>query len=293
MTKRNTRTNPGSYEELKMWAEMLADAIDVRVAFQNREKSASVNSEAFAATVEMYKAAEENIRRELEACYKVTVPASLRRWQEETPSVGAPTLARLLGITGDPRLAKPMHWEGTGDSRVLVADEPHFRTVSQLWRYCGHGPVKNRNVKGDAAALAANGSPDAKKLVHLMAEAQVKGRGAYRDLYDTVKEKYAGQVHAADCEGGFYGNLYVKCKVQGEDGKFLRYAQAGDPFQKSHVSAIALRRVGKEILKDLWLAAGPPVPGWVWRGRTGKRDHGRGLPPGVTPREALDAWISA
>lgn len=290
--RKNERSNPGSYAELKMWAETLNDAIDTRVRFQNRERSATVPAEAFAATVKAYQASEESIRRELERCYRATVPARVLAWQEESKGVGGPTLARILGVTGDPRLAHPMHWEGTGESRVLVAGEPHLRTVSQLWRYCGVGPVKNRQVKGDAAALMANGSPQAKKLVYLLAESQVKGRGRYRPLYDETKERYAGRVHTADCEGGWSGSLYVKCKVKEADGT-TRYAKAGDPFQKSHVNAIAYRRIGKEILRDLWVAAGPPVPYWVRMGRPGKSYHGLGLPAGWDPQAALDSWIAS
>jgi hypothetical protein len=110
-----------------------------------------------------------------------------------------------------------------------------------------------------------NGRPDAKKLVWMMAGAQVKttakGGGGYRWLYDETKAKYAEKVHSKDCTGGYSGPLYVKCKTHRDpdaapDAK-PGYALEGDPFQPSHVHAIALRRVGKEILRDLWLAAGP------------------------------------
>ncbi len=254
------RTNPGSYAELRMWAEAFTDAQAARVAFENRERSGTVETEAFAATVDLYKEAEERLRKEMVACYKVTVPEGIRRWQEQTAGIGDSTLARLLGITGDPRMAYPRHWEGTGSERHLVDDPPHPRSISQLWRYCGHGPVKNRNVKGDAKALMANGNPDAKMLVHLMAEAQVKSNSksgtGYRHVYDAVKAKYRQRVHSAPCAGGFSGSLYVKCKT-GPDGA---YAQAGDPFQPSHIAATALRLTGKEILRDLWLAAGDELP---------------------------------
>jgi hypothetical protein len=316
------RTNPGSYTELRMWSEALADAMGARIAFENKERSGTVAVEAFGPVVELYREAEERLRKEMVACYRVTVPEGVRKWQEETAGVGESTLARLLGITGDPRMAYPKHWEGTGSDRHLVEDEPRERGVGALWQYCGHGAPKNRDVKGDAAALMANGSPDAKKLVYLLASAQVKSNAkngtAYRGIYDAAKAKYRERVHSVPCTGGFSGALYVKCKTHlpgdgtlvtlddvagalpvdvndeeslalyagtltgaAQEADFkqakkpkLGYALAGDPFQPSHVHAIALRLTGKEVLRDLWLTAGgqDPVYGTV---RTGEENRGR------------------
>lgn len=251
------RTRPGDYKELRMWAEAFADAQAARVAFENKERSESVEIDAFGDVVVLYGDAEKRLEREMVSCYRVTVPESVRQWQEATAGIGEHTLARLLGITGDPRLALPRHWEGEGPERHLVDDEPHERTIGQLWQYCGTGAPKNRDVKGNAAALMANGQPDAKKLVHLLAQAQVKsnakGGTGYRWKYDEVKARYGEKAHSYPCPGGFSGALYVKCKT----GPGKAYAQAGDPYQASHVHAIALRLTGKEILKDLWLACGP------------------------------------
>jgi hypothetical protein len=276
MTK---RTNPGSYLELRMWAEAFADAQFQRIAFENRQRSGTIATEALAPTVAAYKGEEERLRKEMVACYRATVPAGVLEWQESSAGIGESTLARLLGITGDPKTAYPRHWEGSGPGeRHLVDGEPFERAIGQLWQYCGHGAPKNRKVKGDAAALMANGSPDAKKLVHLLATAQVKsnakGGAAYRHVYDENKAKYQGKVHSRDCEGGFSGALYVKCKTHqpddrdgvhvelAEGSKKLGYALAGDPYQPSHIHAIALRHTGKEILRDLWLASwdGHPPP---------------------------------
>jgi hypothetical protein len=230
MTARRKRTNPGSYAELRMWAEAFADAQAARVAFEAKDRSGTVETEAFGPVVELFAEAEKRLENELAACYRMTVPDSVRRWQEESAGIGEHTLARLLGAVGDPRMAYPKHWEGTGSGRHLVEDEPHERLVSQLWQYCGHGAVKNRDVKGDAAALMKNGRPDAKKLVYLMAAAQVKsnakGGTRYRPVYDAVKKKYDGKVHSKDCTGGYSGNLYVKCKTHVPDGGLLDTAQS-------------------------------------------------------------------
>ena len=260
------KRGPGSYLELRMWSEAFAKAQEHRVEFENIERAGQVNMEAFAATVDLYRQAEENLRKEMVACYSATVAPGIRKWQQETPGIGESTLARLLGAVGDPRMAYPRHWEEIDGQRTLVEDPPHPRMVSQLWRYCGVGPVKNRDVKGNAEALMANGRPDAKMLLRLMAEAQVKsnakGGAGYRHVYDAVKLKYRDRVHTADCQGGYSGPLYVKCKTRAPEtpGGKPGYALAGDPFQPSHVHAIALRIVAKEILRDLWLAAGEEVP---------------------------------
>lgn len=265
------RTTPGSYIELRMWAEAFADAQAARIAFVNKKRSGTVEAEAFDVAVKLYKEAEAYLGEQMVSCYRATVPAGIRRWQETTAGIGGHTLARLLGVTGDPRTAYPRYWEGTGSDRVLVDGEPHPRSIGQLWQYCGHGAPKNRDVKGNAAALMANGRPDAKKLVWMMASAQVKtnakaGSG-YRHVYDAVKAKYTEKVHSVPCTGGFSGVLYVKCKTHAPDALDLLaapegkqkpgYAEAGDTYQASHLHAIALRHTGKEILRDLWLAAGP------------------------------------
>lgn len=299
MTNRK-RANAGSYRELRMWAELFDDAQRARISFENIERSGTVELEAFGPVLALYRDAEKRLGRELAACYQATVPEAVRKWQEETAGIGEHTLARLLGITGDPRMAFPKHWEGTGSDRHLVVDEPHERLVSQLWQYTGHGAPKRRDVKGDAAALMSNGQPDAKKLVWMLASAQVKsnakGGTGYRHVYDAVKAKYALKVHSADCAGGYSGALYVKCKTHAPDdadrllltqdtqgtefeaaAKLAKrkpgYALAGDPYQPSHVHAIALRHTGKEILRDLWLAAGEqaPVFGASRAGEEGRR----------------------
>jgi hypothetical protein len=296
--RKRRRTRPGDYRELRLWASTFADAQAARVAFEAKDRSSTVDMEAssFDEVIELYKEAEARLDRELVACYKATVPAPVQRWQEEAAGIGDHTLALLLGITGDPRTALPRHWEGEGTGRHLVDDPARDRTVDQLWQYCGHGAPKNREVKGNAAALLANGSPGAKRLVHLMAQAQVKtnakGGARYRPVYDREKAKYAGKTHSVPCTGGYSGTLYVKCKTHVPNDTTLvtddevpanilspklGYAQAGDPYQPSHLHAIALRHTGKEILRDLWLTAGgdAPVYGARRAGEERSRGHGR------------------
>lgn len=303
------RVNAGSWEELRMWAEAFDSAQRQRMAFKNKERAGTVDMEPFGPVTDLYVEAENRLGRELLGCYRVTVPDGIKAWQQATPGIGEHTLARLLGITGDPLMAYPSHWDGTGPGRILVADPPHARMISELWQYCGVGAQRNRKVKGDAAALMANGSPDAKKLLWLMAVSQVKttakAGSAYRGLYDETKQRYALKTHSGPCPGGWSGTQFVKCKVTldgqpvkrervaGADsdaapvrvtaGQNIRYADMGDPFQKSHLHAIALRHVAKRIVRDLWLAAGGPHPDLL--------NDPRYTRHGVAGRREFNKWL--
>jgi hypothetical protein len=69
------------------------------------------------------------------------------------------------------------------------------------------------------------GKPRGKMLVHLMAESCLKA-GSYREIYDETKAKYL----------------------------------AREGFTKGHAHNCALRRMGKELLRGLWLASGEDAP---------------------------------
>lgn len=184
------------------------------------------------------------------------------------------------------------HGDEANPKRALQDGDPFDRTVGQLWQYCGHGRAARR-AKGmsqqDALAL---GNPRCKMLVHLICDGVVKrgvrGRcltgkstfepkqakskvclhcGAVRSEHDSVgvteggvfflaeKAKYASRVHTAPCSGGYVSAgpgkvVFAKCKHDGH------YAEAGDPYQPGHINAIAMRHLGKELLKQLWVAAG-------------------------------------
>jgi hypothetical protein len=280
-TTYNTKTNPrtsrrrepvpgsGSWTELRMYSEMFYDAQQFRIAEEGKTRSATVDMDPegpLAGIVGAYRKAEKDLRKEMVSAYKAIVPASVRAWQESTHGIGASTLARLLGVIGHPVHATPKHWEGEGrENRQLVAGEPFDRTVGQLWAYCGYGdPARRAKTKGITAnELMAAGNPKAKTVVYLMAtraaEAGIRNEAPvseYGELYYATKDLYRGRVHTTECKGGFTnagpGKVeYVICKT----GPDKAYAQEGDPFQASHINAIALRKLSKEILKDLWVAA--------------------------------------
>lgn len=95
------------------------------------------------------------------------------------------------------------------------ADRPN---VAKLWQYCGHGdPARSHCRKG----RPVEHSPVAKMRVHLIAKSCIKQMDSpYRAVYDRERAKWAD-----------------------------REVSLG--HQDNH----ALRVVGKEVLKDLWVAA--------------------------------------
>lgn len=101
----------------------------------------------------------------------------------------------------------------------------------------------------DAAAL---GNPRAKVLVHLLAESCVKFKGS--DLADAALNgngrasvEPSPVVHAPARATSPYRPVYDEARA--------RYASK-EEWTPGHQHAAALRLVGKEILRDLWLVAG-------------------------------------
>jgi hypothetical protein len=172
--------------------------------------------------------------------------------------VGPPTVARVLGEIGHPVIAFPMHWEenpdytegGKEDKKFLVATvqpdgELFFeRMVSQLWSYCGLGDASRKHYKGESQqeALAA-GSKFTKSLIWNLAQpclklaggpdknGVVKPRSPYKNTYDDARAHYDLR-EGQPCE---------KCK--------------GQPCRPIHRHNMAVRKVMKTMLRDLWVAA--------------------------------------
>ncbi|BCT75619.1 hypothetical protein SCMU_14610 [Sinomonas cyclohexanicum] len=162
----------------------------------------------------------------------------LGAWAKAQKGIGDKTMARLLASIGDPYM-RDIYTEDTDGNMTVTGTTP--RTVSQLWAYCGHGNAALKKRKGMTQADAlALGNPTAKKRLYLISEACLKAQGHYADVYYARKEANQGRVHAEAC---------VRCGPSGHP------APAGSPWKDSHRHADALRIVGKEILKDLWVAA--------------------------------------
>jgi hypothetical protein len=241
------------YITLRRYGEVFSDIQRLRIATENRLRSLGATAAEESAVVGELRGAEESAAKAVLAEYRLVANAGIKRWQKDSIGIGEHMLARLLGVVGHPRIATPHHWEGqqaadseveppTSDAaddspkpkddrrktpiRSLVADPPHLRNVAKLWAYCGHGDPARRRTKGMTQEEAlALGSPRAKMIVHLMAELCIRQRhGDYRKVYDAAREVYATRPDA--------------------EWSDLRRHNA------------ALRKTGKEILKDLWVAAG-------------------------------------
>lgn len=227
--------------ELRIWAEMFDDAQKARIANVNRAERGGADPDIFHAHIERLKAVEHECRLNMVRTMRRVVPPSVRNWQKATNGIGEPLLARLLGHLGHPVWATPHHWEGAGSSRVLITDPPFERTVGQLWQFCGHGAPARRTKGMTAEQLAAHGSPTLKMLVHLNAESCMKTMTSpYRLVYERVRQDVADKDHTAVC---------VRCGPSGKP------AQPGSPWSPGHQHAHALRIVGKEILRDLWMVS--------------------------------------
>lgn len=235
---------------LKFQAEVFDSVQKLRVATQNRARSlmqSGDDSGDYEAPVNALTVLEEATRKLMMKELKVFSPA-IYQWVKDTPGLGTSTVARLVGEIGNPAIGIPL------DVEKNPVGEPFFRKVSQLWAYCGHGDASKRpNSKGiDQAGIKAAGDPMAKMLVHLIAENTMKNvggitkdgknrqRSPYRDTYDLAREKYAEAIHTSECK---------RCGPSGKP------APVGSPLSDGHKHARALRKVGKEILKDMWLVA--------------------------------------
>lgn len=176
-------------------------------------------------------------------------------WVARTKGVGEKQGARLISILRDP------YWND-------LYDRP--RLVSELWAYCGLHVLSvaptasaTQTASGDGVqpggadqsindphdvpvgiapfrqrGQKANWSQDAKMRTYLVAASCIKQSSSpYRPVYDEARLKYETSVHRIDCR---------RCGPAGHPAK------AGSPLSKGHQHARAMRRVMKEILRDLW-----------------------------------------
>jgi hypothetical protein len=186
-----------NYGVLKCWAEMLIDTQEHRIRLENRIRSEEVDPEVFSQPLEHARANEHMIRKDLRRSFRVTAPPGVIAWQKASQGVGIDLLARLIGHLGHPRIARPMHWEGTDDQRKLIQDLPYERSVAQLWAYCGHGDPDLKRFAGmDQADSFALGIPKLKMLTHLIAECCIRQPGA--TLPDPATAQTIPRYHPLD-----------------------------------------------------------------------------------------------
>jgi hypothetical protein len=253
----------GGYDELRMWAEMFADIDQEYTRQSNRVgvngdgeivRPLNVDAGPYIVHLQALKALRHQIGLDLVRCYRKTVPPAVIAWQQAEKGVGEHLMARLLGHLGPVDVATPKAWADNqafdpskpssrtdNPKRVLIDQEPYRRTVSQLWAYCGVGdPTRKKRTGMSQEDAFKLGNPTAKMLLWNLAVACVRSTGHYREVYDKRRFATTDREHAAPC---------VRCGPSGHP------AETGSPWSKGHQHADALRIVGKEILRDLWLAA--------------------------------------
>lgn len=238
-----------AFDQLRVYAECLADAMEHRKAVANRLRSGTVDEAISIGLLENLENTEKLLRKGLRGSLRKAAP-EIVAWikSDAAKGIGEETVARLIGVIGHPLIARPHHWEGEGDNRRLVADPEYKRTVSQLWSYCGHGDAARRKGMSVEEAFGL-GSPRAKTLVYLCAESAVKA--GLRKL-EGADATFTPDSREAVSE---YGQVYLDRRIHTWDR---------DDWTPGHKHADALRIVGKRILRDLWIAAHgdetPPVP---------------------------------
>jgi hypothetical protein len=224
---------------LKMKAESVDDLERIRIASENRLRQLTrdtVDSDGEergygltldhpdvaiqAGVVEGLVTLEKQAIRGLEQALK---KHALGPWIQHPSQkgIGLKMAARLLSTVGDP------YWN-------TLYDRP--RKLSELWQYCGHGSASVKR-KGQQVFW----SPEAKMRVYLIAVSILKvGAPDLRQVYYDRKAETEGRPHAVVC---------VRCGPSGKP------AQIGSPWSDGHRHADALRILGREFLRDLWLEA--------------------------------------
>ena len=239
------------YSKLRTAAGNFWDVQEFRKAMENRARSGRVDSGLVAEAAPLYRRIENLFSKVMVNEMRDSVPEPIQAWARDTPGIGTGgnphLLAKLLGVIGDPYIATPRHWEqrpgakgGKDDpKRVLVEDPPFTRNLGKLWAYCGVGDPRRRRRPGQSQQdAAACGTWKAKTTLRLMAESCVKAgkqdRTPYYLVYEQARAHYVGRVHDRECK---------PCKGS---------SKPGDPWRDGHQHAAALRKVAKEILRDLW-----------------------------------------
>jgi len=241
---------PEGFDALGVFAASFQDAQDVRIRIENRLRSGTIPPDLAKSILDEQRRVEKMIGLAMRRQFRRCAP-DIYAWVKATPGIGEHLMARLLGTIGHPVIATPHHWEEAGHSigdaqnrtagpsRVLVADPPYLRNVAKLWAYCGHGDPARRKAKGMTAEQAlALGSPQAKKIVHLLAETAMKCAGTPPVRMSPDARRLRGRRRSP------YRDVYETARA--------RYAER-EGWTLGHQHAAALRLVGKEILRDLWI----------------------------------------
>lgn len=247
----NHFANVGDLVLLRLYSEILADLQSARIAFTNRIGANAIIDQAWAKDrVDGIEREERAVQKMVEQTFLRALPATAQ-WVADTPGLGLLSVGRLVGQIGHPRIAQPAHYEPNPDhdpdkpasaknpKRILVADEPYERSVSQLWSYCAVGdPARKRSKGMDGGDALAAGNPFARVLLFRIVDSSLKARrfgSPYALVYDELRARYL------------------------EEGW-------GERDKHRHLSA--MRIAGKRFLRDLWITSGLDLAPTMYRAIT-------------------------
>lgn len=255
------------YARLQVMADLLDDLEHTKQANKNRHQSftstwkvdGKLYGKGFAvsdpAAVDLLIATTQ--LQELEDAATRNLEKTMRKhplgpWARRKKGIGLKQAGRLLAVLRDPL------WN--------EAEQRPRRGPAELWQYCGHGdPKRSHRRKGQPVEH----NPKAKMRLNRIADSCTKFRCkactaagklregsawapppenctciadgyVYRAVYDAARAHYLEKLHDEPC---------VRCGPSGNP------ALPGSPWSEAHKHAAALRRVGKEILKDLFQEA--------------------------------------
>ncbi len=244
------------YLQLRLLSEMYWDFTEFKKSCDNKIRSGHVHADV-TETAKVLEHEQSRLERAMVAELKRCAPAQITDWVISTPGVGLPGIAKLLGLTGDPYMAYPLRvtWAEADDRKVKTVTEldPYVRNVDKFWAYCGVGDPARKRVKGmDQAAAMGLGNPKAKATIYVIAKlgSVMNPAAHYRPVYDAARKEYATRVHVAECRN--------KSRISPNGCGTQAHPEWGAPgssWRPGHQNAAAIRKVCKEILRDLWEAA--------------------------------------
>lgn len=246
---------------LLYYAALVDDAERARIAAENRLRTmtAPVDEHGHGLAPELPEVQLAQATLDELAAFEAGLVKSLERamrshplgpWVASAKGVGMKTAARLLHLIGDPA------WH---------TKEQRPRTVSELWAYCGLGVIDGRAqrlVRGQKA----NWSTEAKKRAFIIADSCIKHRcGPCRDAVKADRAvavddgSYAPPPRDCTCaETHPYRHVYDAARAQYLD----RTDADSEPLTPIHQHRMAMRRVMKRLLRDMWRAS-RRAHGWV------------------------------
>lgn len=270
------------FAQLRVLADTLEDVMRLRISIGNRVGAAAIETFAVTQHLDGISDTEKKLYLALRRHFRVVTP-DIRQWVLDTPGLGEPLMARIVGALGDPVIATPYRWDtnppdgheclpACGAERHLIAEEPFRRTPRQLLAYCGWGdPARRRRVGMTAEDAAALGNRRLKPLIYVAAECCLRQTGgapivepaadgptAPPDLSSRPSERTTADVPPAGRtkrpgRRSPYRDAYDQARTRYEDR---------DDWTLGHKHQAAIRYAAKAIVIDLWRVRSGLPPRW-------------------------------